>query len=58
MLPLLLDTIAEVYTGDYDYLDFGASTTDSGRTLNEGLLMQKSGLGARGVVYPTYTITL
>lgn len=58
MLPLLLDTIAGIYSGEYDYLDFGSSTTDSGHTLNEGLLLQKSGLGARGVVYPTYTITL
>ncbi len=57
-LPQLLDYIYRTYRADYDYLDFGASTTDSGRHLNDGLLLQKSGLGARPVAYAEYTLDL
>lgn len=38
------------------YLDFGISTEDGGRILNEGLLQQKSRLGGRGTL--TQTIEL
>ncbi len=41
-----------------DYVDFGISTEDGGRLLNEGLLFQKEGFGARGVVYDMYEIVL
>lgn len=40
------------------YLDLGTSNENHGLILNEGLLRQKHGLGARGIAYPTYTITL
>lgn len=40
------------------YFDFGASTEDNGHFLNEGLISQKEGFGARGVVYDTYQIEL
>lgn len=40
------------------YFDFGISTEDSGSILNAGLLAQKEGFGARGVVYETYRILL
>ena len=40
------------------YVDFGISTEDGGRVLNEGLLFQKEGFGARGVVYDVYKIDL
>lgn len=40
------------------YLDFGISTEQSGRVLNEGLHRQKSGFGGRAVVYPMYHLTL
>lgn len=40
------------------YLDFGISTEDSGTFLNEGLIFQKEGFGARSVVYDAYTLTL
>lgn len=36
------------------YFDFGTSNEDHGRVLNEGLIFQKEGFGARGVVYDTY----
>ncbi|MCM1440786.1 MAG: GNAT family N-acetyltransferase [Roseburia sp.] len=57
-LPQLLNFIYSYYQSDFDYLDFGVSTTDSGRHLNEGLLLQKSGLGARSVAYTEYTLEL
>lgn len=40
------------------YFDFGISTEQGGRYLNQGLAFQKEGFGARAVVYDTYTITL
>lgn len=42
---------------DKQYLDLGTSTLDSGRILNETLIFQKEGFGARGVCYDTYEIT-
>lgn len=40
------------------YFDFGISTEQGGRYLNEGLAFQKEGFGARAVVYDTYSIRL
>ena len=37
------------------YLDFGCSTEDMGHYLNEGLIHQKEGFGARGVCYDIYS---
>lgn len=39
------------------YFDFGKSTEDGGRYLNESLIYQKEGFGARGVCYDTYEWT-
>lgn len=36
------------------YLDFGKSTEDFGRILNESLIYQKEGFGGRGLCYDTY----
>lgn len=38
------------------YLDFGISTEQGGDYLNDGLIFQKEGFGARSVVYDAYTI--
>ena len=43
---------------DVKFIDFGISTESGGRVLNEGLLFQKEGFGARGVVYDVYEIEL
>lgn len=40
------------------YFDFGISTEQNGMLLNSGLISQKEGFGARGVLYETYLITL
>ncbi len=42
----------------FEYLDFGISTEQDGSVLNEGLIAQKEGFGARGVVYDTYEVEL
>ena len=43
---------------DKRYLDFGVSTEQGGRVLNEGLVRQKEAFGARAVVYDSYNISL
>ena len=48
--------IDEVYV-DKPYFDFGKSTEDRGRRLNEQLIFQKEGFGGRGVCYDTYEWT-
>ena len=40
------------------YLDFGISTEQQGLVLNEGLIFQKEGFGARGVCYDAYSLPL
>lgn len=40
------------------YLDFGTSNEQNGYILNETLIAQKEGFGARGIVYPTYEIKI
>ena len=39
---------------DKKYFDFGTSTEDNGNFLNKGLIFQKEGFGARGIVYKHY----
>lgn len=54
---LFAHLIENVYTS-YRYFDFGISTEEGGNILNQGLLSQKEGFGARGVLYETYRIEL
>ena len=49
--------IGEVFA-DRKWFDFGQSTEDMGRYLNEGLIAQKEGFGGRGGAYDIYEITL
>ncbi len=49
--------ITERYKG-IPYFDFGISTEDRGRYLNEGLIFQKEGFGGRAVCYDVYKIKL
>ena len=37
---------------------FGISTEDNGRILNDGLIFEKEGFGARSVCYDTYELDL
>ena len=40
------------------FFDFGISTEDGGRYLNEGLAYQKEGFGGRAVCYDTYEVEI
>lgn len=40
------------------YFDFGISTEQGGQVLNEGLLFQKEGFGARAITYDVYELKL
>jgi len=53
-LDYLLDVLISDIYKDKKYFDFGISTENNGRTLNEGLIAQKEGFGARGFVHDFY----
>lgn len=57
-LDLLFAHLIEKEYRHCRYFDFGISTEQGGKILNEGLLAQKEGFGARGIIYETYTIAL
>ncbi len=48
---LITDTYANL-----KYFDFGISTENGGKYLNEGLIFQKEGFGGRAVCYDTYIV--
>ncbi len=53
-LDLLFDELINRRYREGIYLDFGKSTEEGGRVLNEHLIFQKEGFGGRGVCYDTY----
>lgn len=57
-LDLLFSHLIEREYQGYLYFDFGISTEEGGHILNTGLLSQKEGFGARGVIYESYRIDL
>lgn len=57
-LDLLFDHLISNVFDKKRFFDFGTSTEDYGRLLNVGLISQKEGFGARGIVYDTYQIEL
>lgn len=57
-LDLLFDyLINDKYTG-ISVFDFGQSTENMGKILNENLVFQKEGFGGRGVIYDIYEYNL
>ncbi|MDE6395999.1 MAG: GNAT family N-acetyltransferase, partial [Muribaculaceae bacterium] len=54
----LLNHIIGYYGEWCTFFDFGISTEDHGRYLNEGLVRQKNGLGGRGTVTLSLKISL
>lgn len=56
-VDILIDYVINNFP-DKKYFDYGISTEDNGWYLNENLIYQKEGFGARAVVYDTYTINL
>lgn len=57
-LDLTVSTILETYRNDKLWLDFGISTEDGGRYLNEGLIAQKEGFGGRTNIYETFVVSI
>lgn len=58
VIPAIYQYIIANADKDIRYLDFGISNEDRGRYLNEGLVLQKCGMGGRAIVYNTYKIPL
>ena len=57
-LDLLLKHLCSEKYKDKDFIDFGISTENGGRYLNEGLIFQKEGFGGRAVCYDSYRVEL
>ena len=55
-LDLLIYHLINKYKETKQYFDFGISTENNGIILNNGLISQKEGFGARTVVYETYCL--
>lgn len=55
-LDLTIKTVLDEYSGNKLWLDFGISTENHGRYLNEGLISQKEGFGGRTNVYECYEV--
>lgn len=53
-LDLVVADILARYRTSHEWFDFGISTEENGRVLNEGLIAQKEGFGGRTFVYMTW----
>lgn len=53
-LDYLIKTLVDKYKEEKTYFDFGISTEQNGKILNEGLISQKEGFGGRTITYNTY----
>ena len=57
-IDLLFNHLINNIYVDYPYIDFGKSTVSNSADLNEQLIFQKEGFGARAVCYDTYEYEL
>ncbi len=57
-LDLAVSTVISDYRETKQWLDFGISTEDHGRLLNEGLISQKEGFGGRTNVYTAWKLNI
>lgn len=57
-LDLVIFNLIEKFKDNKKWFDFGKSTEDDGKILNEGLISQKEGFGGRTFVYQTWKISL
>lgn len=57
-LDYLFDYLIKEEYKNKKYFDFGISTEENGKILNEGLIFQKEGFGARAVNYKQYNYKL
>ncbi|SDO53522.1 Acetyltransferase (GNAT) domain-containing protein [Methylobacterium phyllostachyos] len=57
-LDLVFEETIARYVSEKRFFDFGISTTDAGRVLNEGLVCQKEEFGGSSVVHDVYRLDL
>lgn len=57
-LDLVISNLIEKYSNTKKYFDFGISTEEEGAILNEGLISQKEGFGARALVHDFFRLSL
>jgi GNAT acetyltransferase-like protein len=57
-LDLIIDHLVTERYRDKRFFDFGISTVEEGRVLNEGLIRNKESFGARATVYDAYDFAL
>lgn len=57
-LDMLISYLIEEVYAHKRFIDFGISTEQGGKYLNEGLINQKEGFGGRAVVYDTYELNI
>jgi len=57
-LDLVIDVIIRNYRNTKNWLDFGVSTENGGKYLNEGLISQKEGFGGRTIVYEIWNLRM
>ncbi len=57
-LDYCINEIINKYSETKQFLDFGISTENDGKLLNEGLISQKEGFGGRTIAYQTWELKL
>lgn len=57
-LDFVIDKLINDIYKDKTYFDFGTSNEDAGKHLNNGLISQKEGFGARAVVHDFYELEI
>ena len=57
-LDLTINTMMERFKDSKKWFDFGISSEDGGRYMNEGLISQKEGFGGRTNIYDTWLINI
>ena len=58
-LDLVINSLINKFKNeDKQYFDFGISTENQGRYLNEGLIFQKESFGGRSVIYDFYELEI
>lgn len=57
-LDLVVSTVMEIYRKDKQWFDFGKSTENNGKVLNEGLIFQKEGFGGRTNIYQGWIVNV
>lgn len=55
-LDYVIDSVLHSNSMKTEFFDFGVSTGDEGKLLNEGLINQKEGFGGRSIIHDSYEI--